>query len=223
MNAAIYPRFTELVTRHDEKALVETYHDSCQLMAAVVIPPAFVLAVFAEPVLFLWTGDHALTATVAPILTLLVLGTLFNGFMNVPYMLQLAYGWTGFAIRMNVVAVTIIVPAILWVVPRYGAIGAAWIWITLNAGYVLIGVHFMYRRLISEQKWRWYRESVASPFVVAAVVASGLAYVLPVPEGRLDAAITVALASICVSTSVVLVLPSLRRRIMNYTRGVLHG
>lgn len=214
MNAAIYPKFTELVTRHDEVALVKTYHDSCQLMSAVIIPPALILAAFAKPVLLLWTGDHVLTAAVAPILSLLVLGTLFNGFMNVPYMLQLAHGWTGYAIRVNVVAVIIIIPAILWAVPRYGAIGAAWIWIGLNAAYVLIGIHFMYRRLIPEQKWRWYRESVAKPLLAGAIVAFGLAFIMPVPQDRLDAAFSVLLASICVSVFVVLVLPSLSQRIL---------
>lgn len=215
MNAAIYPKFTELVTRHDDVALIKTYHDSCQLMSAVIIPPALILAAFAKPVLLLWTGNHALTAAVAPILSLLVLGTLFNGFMNIPYMLQLAHGWTGYAIRVNVVAVAIIIPAILWAVPRYGAIGAAWIWIALNAAYVLIGIHFMYRRLLPEQKWRWYWESITKPLLTGAIVAFGLAYIMPVSQGRLDAVVTVLLASICVSVSVVLVLSSLRQRIMN--------
>lgn len=214
MNAAIYPRFTELVIQHDTLALIKTYQNACCVMSAVTVPPALVLAAFAKPVLLLWTGDLMLAAAVAPILSLLVLGTLFNGFMNVPYMLQLAYGWTGFAVRMNVVAVAIIIPAMLWAVPRYGAVGAAWVWIALNAGYVLIGAQFMYRRLIPGQKWRWYREAVADPLLAGAVVAVGLAYAIPAPQDRLNAAFTVLLASICVGVSVVLVLPSLRRRIL---------
>lgn len=215
MNAAIYPRFTELVTCHDEDGLIKTYHDACQLMSAIIIPPALVLAAFAKPVLLLWTGNHALTIAVAPILSLLVLGTLFNGFMNVPYMLQLAHGWTGYAIRVNVVAVVIIIPGILWAVPRYGAIGAAWIWVGLNAAYVLIGIHFMYRRLLPKQKWRWYRESIVKPLLAGAIVAFGLVYIMPASQGRLDAAVILLLASICVSVSVVIVMPSLRLRVMS--------
>lgn len=223
INAAIYPKFTELVTCHDEVALIKTYHDSCQLMSAVIIPPALVLAAFAKPVLLLWTGNHVLTAAVAPILSLLVLGTLFNGFMNIPYMLQLAYGWTGLAIRVNIVAVAIIVPGILLVVPRYGAIGAAWVWIVLNAGYMLIGIQFMYRRLMPKEKGRWYRQSVANPLLTGAVVAFGLAYLLPVTQGQLGSIIIIVFVSICVSTSVVVVLPTVRRQVMKYTKGILNG
>lgn len=215
INAAIYPKFTELVTRQDEVALIKTYHESCQLMSAVIIPPALVIAAFAKPLLLLWTGDHAMTSVVAPILSLLVLGTLLNGFMNIPYMLQLAHGWTGYAIRVNLVAIAIIIPAILWAVPKYGAIGAAWIWIALNAAYVLIGVHFMYHRLLPEQKWRWYCESIIKPLLVGAFVSFGLAFVIPVSQDPYGPAFTLLLASVCVSISVVMTMPSLRQRIIN--------
>lgn len=223
INAAIYPKFTELLTRHDEAALIKKYHDSCQLMSAIIIPPAVILAAFAKPVLLLWTGDHALTVAVAPILSLLVLGTLFNGFMNIPYMLQLAYGWTGYAIRINLVSVAIIIPAILWTVPKYGAIGAAWIWITLNAGYMLIGIHFMYRRLLPEQKWYWYWECITKPLFVGAVVAFGMVTILPAPQGPLESIFTILLAGISVTMLVVLVISGVRQRIISSIKELLYG
>lgn len=212
MNAAVYPRFSELVAHHDEKAIVRTYHNSCQLLSALIIPPALVLSIFAEQVLLFWTGDPVLTGSVAPILRLLAIGVLFNGFMNVPYMLQLAYGWTGFAIRVNLIAVLIVIPAIFLVVPRFGAIGAAWVWVILNVGYVLIGVQFMYRRLLPDQKWRWYREAIIFPLISGSVLTIMLYFILPAPESRFSAGVNVLLVSLCVGTIVALVLPSVRGR-----------
>jgi O-antigen/teichoic acid export membrane protein len=214
INAAIYPKFTELVSQQDKDELIKTYHNACQLMSAIIIPPALILAAFSEPVLFLWTGDKLLTNSVAPILSLLVLGTLFNGFMNVPYMLQLAYGWTGYAIRVNLIAVLIIIPAILWAVPKYGAIGAAWIWILLNVAYVLVGVHFMYIRLLPEQKWRWYRDSILNPMGVGVTFAFGLAYLMPPSHGSLEAGLSMLVVTVFVSVSVAIVIPSIRQRII---------
>jgi O-antigen/teichoic acid export membrane protein len=63
-----------------------------------------------------------------------------------------------------------LVPAILWATPRFGAIGAAWAWVLLNAGYVLIGIHFMYTRLLPTEKWRWYWQDLALPLLATAVV-----------------------------------------------------
>jgi O-antigen/teichoic acid export membrane protein len=184
LSTAIAPRLTELVTRSEQRLLVDTYHRASQWMAVILIPPALVLANFAEPALWAWTGNEALALEVAPILALLAVGTLFNGFMNVPYVAQLAHGSTGFVVRLNAVAVVVIVPAIFWAVPRYGAIGAAWVWLGLNVGYVVIGMHFMHRTLFPAEKWIWYRTAIIQPLAVGAAVSSLLALSFPRIDSR---------------------------------------
>lgn len=167
---AYYPRFTELVVKEDEAKLVEMFHQGAQLVAVFVVPVAFIMVFFGESILMLWTGDALLAERTAPLLALLSLGMMFNGLMSIPYMLTLAHGWSGFAVRLNFVAVIILIPAMLWATPRYGAMGAAWIWLTLNAGYVLVAAHYLYRHLLRDEKWSWYKRDVAWP-ILAALVA----------------------------------------------------
>jgi O-antigen/teichoic acid export membrane protein len=167
---AYYPRFTELVECKSQYDLINTYHQSCQLVTILIAPIAFTLFFFGEDLLLLWTGNPALAHSVAPLLSLLAIGTMLNGLMHIPFMLQLAHGRPDFAIWINLIAVFFLVPAILLVTPQYGAIGAAWIWIVLNAAYVLIGVQFMYRQLLPGEKWRWYIEDVSIPIIVAASI-----------------------------------------------------
>lgn len=169
---AYYPRFTELVTKGDITGLIKIYHQSAQLISILIVPAALILVFFGEKILLLWTGNALLAHNVAPLLALLALGTMLNGLMHIPYMLTLAYGWPGFAVRQNIVAVLLLVPAILWATPRYGAIGAAWIWVILNSGYVLIGIHFMHLRLLPMEKWRWYLYDVVFPVMGALSVAT---------------------------------------------------
>lgn len=181
---AVSPRLTELVAKSEQQELIDTYHRACQWLAAVLIPAALVLAAFAEPLLYVWTGNASLTQQAGPLLALLALGTLCHGFMYVPYAMQLAHGWTGFAVRVNIVAVCFIVPAILWAVPRYGAIGAAWAWLALTAGYVLVGMHFMHRRLLPGEKWRWYLDAVFKPLIIGAITVLALRQWTPLPHDR---------------------------------------
>jgi O-antigen/teichoic acid export membrane protein len=171
ISQALYPRFTELVEHGDDSVLVYTYHRAAQLVSVLIIPAMLLMAMFGENLLALWTGDAALAHDVAPLLTPLAIGYMLNGLMHVPYMLQLAYGWSGFAARVNLVAVIFLVPAILWVVPRYGAIGAAWVWVALNSGYVFISMHFMHARLLPGEKWRWYLKDTVHPMLAAAGIA----------------------------------------------------
>lgn len=160
---AIYPRMVELSMREDQPGLVAVYHQGAQLVTVLTAPAVILMSFFAGGLVFMWSGDAALAQRTAPILSALALGTFLHGLMHMPYQLQLANGWTSLAIKTNTVAVIVFIPAIFWVVPRYGAVGAAWIWVTLNTGYVLIAVQFMHRRLIPEEKWGWYFSDVLMP------------------------------------------------------------
>lgn len=116
-----------------------------------------------------------------------MLGNLLNGLMWIPYQTQLAHGWTSLTVRINIVAVAVIVPAILWATPRYGAEGAAWVWLVLNTGYLLVGIHFMYGRILSAEKRRWYAQDLLLPLGAALLSAGTLALLWPaVPNNLAD-------------------------------------
>ncbi len=170
---AWYPRLTELHAREDQVELATTYHLGAQIVSVVMGSIAIVLAVFAKPILLMWTRDVELAQRSAPLLSLLAIGNLLNGLMVLPYQTQLAHGWTSLTIRINIVAVLLVIPAILWATPRYGGEGAAWIWLGLNAGYLLIGVQFMYHRILRGEKSRWYLQDVVGPLLGALAVTVG--------------------------------------------------
>jgi len=167
---AIYPRMVELAINVDKSGLAAIYHESVQLVVVAIAPPVLALTVFAEGAVFAWSGDVGLAGNTAPLLVPLVLGTFLNGLMWMPYHCQLAHGWTSLTVKVNLVAVSVLVPAIFWIVPTYGGIGAAWIWVALNVGYVLIAVQIMHRRILIGEKLRWYVGDVIAPSGGAAAI-----------------------------------------------------
>jgi len=227
VSSAVAPRLTELVARSEQQALIDTYHRASQWLAAVLVPAALMMAAFAEPLLYAWTGNVDLANRTAPLLVLLALGTLCNGLMYVPYMAQLAHGWTGFAVRMNLVAVGFIVPAILWAVPRFGAIGAAWAWLALNAGYVLVGMHFMHRRLLPGEKWRWYRDAVFKPLAIGSIALLMVRHWVTLPQNRVALAGILAGIALAAAALVLCAVPAsrifLRRQFKTLRGHALNG
>jgi O-antigen/teichoic acid export membrane protein len=163
ITAAIYPRMVELSTQNNQTALVSVYHQGAQLITILIAPAVMLFSFFAGGVMFMWSGNVGLAENTAPILSALALGTFLNALMWMPYQCQLAHGWTSLTLKINLVAVVVLIPAIFWVVPRYGALGAAWIWVALNAAYVLIAIQLMHRRLIPKEKWRWYFDDLLLP------------------------------------------------------------
>lgn len=150
----------------------------------------------------LWLQDATLAQRVAPLLSVLVLGTLLNGLLWIPYQTQLAYGWTSLTMWSNFAAVTVLVPAILWTVPKYGAMGAAWIWVILNVSYCLFSMHFMYRRILPQEKWYWFRQDVMAPLGAGILAAKCLQLLWPTWQGNIaDLALLVLAASFTLSVS----------------------
>lgn len=191
---AFYPRLCELHARNDEIALADTYHKGSQLVSVTAGSLAVVLVLFSEIFLYLWTQDADLASRVAPLLSLLALGNLLNGLMWMPYQTQLAYGWTSLTMRINIVAVSVIVPSIFWTVPKYGAVGAAWVWVVLNIGYIFLAVHLMYRRILPSEKLYWYQQDLLMPLLGALIPVVLIKIVMPVSENTFVQAMAISMA-----------------------------
>jgi O-antigen/teichoic acid export membrane protein len=214
MNAAVYPVLTVHAMRGDQLELSASFTRACEWLAAIIVPTALVLAFLPEAVLLLWTGNPPLVSATAPLLAVIALATLCNGLMNLPYMLQLAHGWTSLAIRINSVAVATIVPAMLWAVPRYGAIGAAVAFLVLNIAYLVIGAQLMFRRLLPGSKGRWYRHAVLVPLAAGATAGLALRLAFVVPESRVGAAAQVTFAAFVMPLAVAAAMPYVRRSLL---------
>jgi O-antigen/teichoic acid export membrane protein len=178
VSQSYYPVLTSQ-TANGEVRLAATYHQGSQIVAATIAPPAAILILFARPLLDIWTGNFHLAAAAAPILSLLALGSLLHCFMYMPYMLQLAAGWSGLALRMNVLAVLIVIPVLLLIVPRVGMIGAASTWVVLNGAALGLTIHIMHRRLLPGEMGAWYVYDLLLPAGASFIIAGLCRLVFP--------------------------------------------
>ena len=179
--SAVYPQMTRLISLNSQYELAGLYHNSAQLVSVLVLPVAFVVAFFSKEILLLWTKSPLTTEHTYVLVSILVVGTAFNGLMNIPYALQLASGWTRLAFVITLLSVLLLVPLMIMLTNWFGATGAASVWIILNASYVLITIPMMHRRLLPAEKWKWYCIDVGLPFGVALLVAGTFRMTLPVP------------------------------------------
>ncbi|MDH5761908.1 MAG: oligosaccharide flippase family protein [Nitrospinota bacterium] len=171
IQSALFPRFSQLVSKGDDKELGRLYHQSCQWVSLAVLPVAGLIALFSKQILLLWTGDQDIVTHTHALVSLLTIGSSLNAMMQLPYSLQLSHGWTKLALYMNLASVAVLIPCMAYLTSLYGAIGAAMVWVLLNAGYVLIGIQLMHRRLLKAEKWNWYLQDFATPLAGVLVVA----------------------------------------------------
>ena len=145
---------------------------TARLLTALIVPVGLTISFFSFDILAAWSGRTDLATATAPILSIYVLGSMFNAIVNPPIYLQLAYGWTRLTVYTNLIAVVVLMPLILVTVPRYGITAAAVIWTVLNFGYLSIMVRFMHRRILPEEAGRWMAQDVIVPGIVAFVAVA---------------------------------------------------
>jgi O-antigen/teichoic acid export membrane protein len=174
--SAVFPRFSALAAGGRREDLHALYALGTQAMVAVVLPLGLIVALFAQDIILLWTGNPAVAAQAAPIAAILVLGTMLNGVMNLPYAVQLAFGWVRLALMLVAGLVVVFLPAVIVLVLHYGPIGAAFAWLGLNAAYFLIGALLTHGRFMPGKGMQWLTGSVLPGALAGgAVVLAGWA------------------------------------------------
>jgi len=216
-----YPRFSALVAREDEPELIRIYHGATQLMAVLLLPLATEIALFSSDILQLWTRNTEIARNAGPIATLLVIGYAINGLMNLPYALQLAYGWTRIGLQITVFMSVVAVPAFWFAATHYGAIGAACVFVGLQAVNMLLGLPLTHRRLLRDELTRWLLQDVGPP-LAASVLVVGLARVAISsrlsPLAFLSTLFAVLLAAMAAA---VFVAPLIRKRLLSKVSSML--
>jgi O-antigen/teichoic acid export membrane protein len=159
----VYPRFSALLAAGREDELERLYRFMSHLLAALLAPTGLVIALFSRDLLQAWTGNAELTARVAPITSLLVLGSALHGIMFMPFALALARGEAGLALKINVLLLIFVGPLILAGALVWNATGAAAAWLLLHSVYLVAGSYATHRALLPRLRFRWLLQDVAVP------------------------------------------------------------
>jgi len=192
VSTAILPRLSRLEFHRDITGSVALYRDATQLVAVLAGSVALVLALFAEQLLWLWTGDAAAVAKAAPVLALYAAGSGFLVLGAFPYYLQHAKGDLRIHLVGSLLFVATMVPMLIWATQRYGMVGAGWTWLITNLLYFALWVPVAHRLFLRGMHVTWLVQDVAMPIAPAALCALVLRSVLPWTQDRIGVAVELA-------------------------------
>ena len=160
---AVYPRLSSLLVAGEIEKLTELYRLGTRMLGTVLFPIAMAFAVFAEEILRVWTGNPALSSSVAPIVALLAMGAALHGVMFFPYALQLAYGITRLPLKINLILTIILLPLIIIFAMTYGVLGGAMAWLVFQVLYLMLGTWLTHRQLLKGVGLKWLLHDVGVP------------------------------------------------------------
>ncbi len=181
---AFYPKFCELHAKGDIDHLAITFHKAAQIISVLAGSAGFLLIFYGETVVQLWTQNMELAKQTSSIISILAAANVISGALLMVHIMQLTYGWTRISVYNNIVNIILYIPAIIYLVPNYGALAAAFIWLVLYLGGIFISVHFTFQRIMRSEKWRWYWQDIILPLSSAGIIVVSSKWIFPPPESN---------------------------------------
>jgi O-antigen/teichoic acid export membrane protein len=218
---AFFPRLTQMRAANDEEGLKSVYHAGSQLATVMLIPTAAVVALFSKEILLIWTRNPLTAERTYLLVALLITGMAFTGINYIPYALQLAHGWLRLPLYANIAGCVTLVPLLVVLALRYGAIGAAAVSMLFSIASLAIVIGIMHRRILRGEQTRFYIQDVAKPMLAAlAVVAIGR-LVFPAGAGAVPQAICIGAILACALVAAAMSAPATRDTGLNMIRAVI--
>ncbi len=170
LNQLLQPQLTILAEAGKRKEMIDLYRLASQILTASFMTMASLVAFFAEPILFFWSGNQNVASLSADTLFWYVLGNAVAALLTLPYMLQFAIGNLRLHTIGNAIFALCWLPAIAWAAYTYGGTGAGIIWLSGNILFLIIWTNIVYKHLFPELYLKWIFKDV---IIIAIPILSG--------------------------------------------------
>jgi O-antigen/teichoic acid export membrane protein len=164
-----FPRFAALTESGQLAKLADDYSLGSTLLASALFPVSLTLAFHSHDIVAVWTGNGSLAAQVAPLVTLLAVGSTLNGVMHFPYALQIAFGKTRIPFGINLILLLILAPLTVFLALSHGAMGGAASWVIVEVIYTVLGTWWTGRKVMASAGFRWLFRDVGIPLLVSCL------------------------------------------------------
>jgi O-antigen/teichoic acid export membrane protein len=174
ISQAIMPRLTVLLSQDNKNELLNLYSNASELVTVISLSVALVVGLYAEPLIYSWTGDMKAAEWGADVLIWFALG---NGVLAIgafQYYLQSAFGQLRLHVIGSTISAIIQVPLIFYAATNYGAQGAGIMWFSFRVIWFLCWTPLVHSQFFPGFHWTWMFKGIVPIAVVTVSVALAL-------------------------------------------------
>jgi len=169
LNAA-YPRLSAYVREEKVDPLKRLILGYSQVSTVLLATATFALVFFGGPMLALVSGHPQVGRDFAVVLGLLAAAYACSGLSRCLHVVQMAEGFPGISLNINLVMGAFYLPLIIWLTPKYGVMVPAICLLLGNGGSFLAFVFTGFRRRIRGLAPTWLKVAVLPQVAAVAVV-----------------------------------------------------
>lgn len=212
ISGAIMPRMARLEAEGNRDELIRIYRFATRIVVLLAGCSGLMLIVFAEKILFVWTGDRNIAATASTTLKLYAAGYLILTVSAFPYYLQYALGNLKLHVLGSILFLIVLLPLLYYCTRTYGMTGAGIAWLIVNTLNFLCWTAVVHNRYIKSFHLTWLSSDILKVLIVPTALALFLT-LFSSAESRFAMFIELCFISIIVFMSAALSLSDFRKKL----------
>lgn len=172
ISQAVLPRLILLFSQGKKQEMLSLYAEASQFVTVISLSVSLMVGLYAETLIYAWTGDRQATEWGAKVLVWFALG---NGILAIgafQYYLQLAFGELKLHVIGSTVSALIQVPVIYYAAIRYGAEGAGLAWFSFRLIWFFVWTPIVHNHLVSGFHLEWLFKKIMP--IIVVTVSTGL-------------------------------------------------
>jgi O-antigen/teichoic acid export membrane protein len=177
VGTAILPQLTGLLSGGKKKETIYLFRKINFIVVAIASMTVSALIVYMPDILYLWTKNDALVASVTQVARILCLGTLFQTLQLMPYYLGVANGHTKTNIRIGIFSILFLVPAILLLIRSFGIIGAGIPWLIMSFVTFFAMGYLILKKFAPGYFNTWLLSDTCLPFIIFSILSALLYWI----------------------------------------------
>ena len=179
ISQAIMPRMTLLISQGKRNEMLLIYRQASQVVLLISLSVSLMIGLYAEQILFAWTGDRVAAAWGSNVLVWFALG---NGILAIgafQYYLQNAFGYLKLHVIGSTVSALIQLPIIYYAAVNYGAQGAGIAWFCFRLIWFLCWTPIIHRRFVPGFHLTWMLKDVLPIVATTSGLALTIYFCIP--------------------------------------------
>lgn len=169
----VFSRFTNYATTGEKEKLEKEFMKINKIAGLVLSSMGSFIAVYALPLIRVWTGTDSYISILGVVATIVVLAVAVTEYQEMPYALALANGNTKYNVIVGSVFIPIIFITTFYGITKYGLIGAGVVYLVIMGLQTLIYEFLVYRRYLSINPFVLILKDTIFPLSMCLIIAFG--------------------------------------------------
>jgi O-antigen/teichoic acid export membrane protein len=168
---AIFPRFVFFYSTNDNEKLISLFKDSYKVLNIIAICIAVYICFYSYDLLLLWTRNIEIVNKASASASVLIIGSMFLAFQILPFNFILAKGVTKINVIFGIINIFILVPMLIFLVSKYGIVGAAVSWLIMQFLFTLFYNNYVYKNFINDGWLKWFFNDTILPLIFVIAIS----------------------------------------------------